>query len=122
MQAGDLRDRVSFGQLADAPGEGGNYRTGPFAPAFTLWANIRPLNGGEEVMAGRLTGFRTVLITVRSLLTTRKITTEWCARNERDGETFNILEVKDPDSRRQWLEILCRSGVAGGGVPGEQAS
>lgn len=122
MQSGELRDRVSFGKLSSADGAGGNFRAGPYEPQFTVWGNIKPLNGGEEVMAGRLTGYRTILVTVRSSSDTRCVTSEWCARNERTNETFDILEAKDPDSKRMWIEVLARSGVAGGGAPGEQAA
>lgn len=120
MQAGDLRDRVSFGSLQPAGGEGGNFRAGPYIPEFTVWANIRPVNAGEEVMAGRVSGTRTILVTVRSLRRTRAITAEMCCRDERTQEAFDIVEAKDPDGRRQWVEILARSGTAGGGVAGEQ--
>lgn len=120
MQAGNLRDRVAFGRLGIADGEGGNFRGGPFTPQFTFAAKIQPINGGEEVMAGRVQGTRTVLITVRSSSETRSITTDWSARNTRTGEMFNVVEAKDPDGTRHWVELLCQSGTAGGGVPGEQ--
>lgn len=113
---------MSFGALQTANGDGGNYRTGPYEPQFDpVWANIKSLNGGEEVMAGRLTGYRTVLITVRYSSNTASVTSEWSARNEHTGETFNVLEAKDPDSKRMWIEVLARYGVAGGGIPGEVA-
>lgn len=121
MQAGDLRDRVTFGQYSEADGTGGNFAAGPFEPQFSRSANVKPLNGGEEIMVGRLSGTRMILVTVRSDSDTRCVTQDWSAKLEATGELFSIVEAKDPDSKRHWVELLCRSGVAGGGLKGEQA-
>jgi len=121
MQTGELRERFAFGELQKGDGAGGNTRTGPFEDQFEVWAKETPINVGEEVMAGRVQGVRTVLITVRYSTETRQITGDWCARNVNTKEQFAISEAKDPDGRKQWIEILARTNVAGGGVAGEQS-
>ena len=112
IQAGDLRERVAFGRLGSADGEGGNYRGGVFAPQFEVAAHFKPLNGGEEVMAGRLAGRRSVVMTIRSSNQTRAITAAMNVQDLRTKEVFNVREIKDPDGKRAWLEVLAESGVA----------
>ena len=112
IQPGDLRERIAFGRLGSANGEGGNFRGGAFAPQFEVAAHFKPLNGGEEVMAGRLAGRRSVIVTIRSSKAAREIRTDWNMQDLRTKEVFAIREIKDPDGKRAWLEVLCESGVA----------
>lgn len=114
LQAGALRDRVTFAKFGQADGEGGNFRGGEPVEQCTLWAGILPLNGGEEVMAGRLQSRRTVLFTVRQGENAKAITTDWiCWDVRKPSERFNIREVKPKDNGRAYFEILGESGAAG---------
>lgn len=123
MSAGDLRYRVGFYQRGSPAGgsppppDYGN-PIGPFPGTanFIVFANINERPGGEQVLAARLTGKNFVNITVRQSPDTDQIDTDWMAKNEDSGETFNVRSVIDPDSKSVrhgfYWEILCEKGVA----------
>lgn len=111
--AGDLRERVGFYRREIEDDGAGNVQ-GAFgtAPAFVVWAQVRPRLGGEGVFAARLQGKNAVNITVRRSASTLLVTTDWIAKNEQSGEVFNIRSIIDPDMKRVFLEMLCEKGVA----------
>lgn len=110
--AGDLRERIAFDARAEAPDGYGNVQT-DWVEQFTVAAKVRPLRGGEDVMAGRLAGRQPMVITVRQSSDTRQITAEWRARDARAGTIYAISGTPtDPDGRRAWLEILATGGPA----------
>jgi hypothetical protein len=115
MNTGDLNDRFLFYKPGEGTGEGGNTH-GEAAPLFATprWANRKPINGGDEVMAGRLTSSSTVVLTFLNLKTTREgVDTECIVEDVRTKERFAIAEIKETGPRREWLEMLCRSNVVG---------
>lgn len=74
--AGDLRHRLlcqSKGPTTDEFGNpvptGGDWQT-----QFSVHAGMIPKNGGEAVLAGRLAGRQTYIVTIRSSRNTRQIT------------------------------------------------
>lgn len=110
MQAGQLRDRVTFALRSSGTDEFGNGE-GDFADQFTVWARVQYLRGGEDVMAARLQGNQPVVITVRASTDTRRITTDWRATDERDAtRVFNVRSAS-PGERRDSIDLLCQSGV-----------
>lgn len=113
MQAGDLRERVGFYKRVEVDDGAGNDR-GNYSdsPEFILSANVKPKLGGESVLADRLTGTNLVNVTVRHSSKSLQVTTDWMAKNERSGETYNIRSIIDPTQKRQWVEMLCEKGVA----------
>ena len=103
-----LRERVHFQQRTD-DGDG------PFVTQSTVAAGFRPLRGGEDVMASRLSGVQPYIVTVRQSSQTRavKVDTDWRMVDARDeAREFNIRAINDPDGLRQWFEILVQEGVA----------
>lgn len=118
LQAGDLRARVGFYALVEQDDGKGNTVSGFAAvPAFDpVAANIRPRLGGEDVLAGRLTGKNLVNITVRQSAQTRRVGEDWKARDERAGVDYNIRSIVDPHegtaNAGRWIEMLAERGVA----------
>lgn len=87
------------------PGAGG------WATQFTVRAAYRHLRGGEDIMAGRLQGRHTQVITVRASSQTRQITAGWRLIDARDGTVFNVRDVTH-ETDRMWVSLLCEHGVA----------
>jgi SPP1 family predicted phage head-tail adaptor len=115
--AGALRERVSFDRREDLsgdspPGDAYGNVEGNWQEQFTVAARIIPRLGGEEVMAARLAGRQPYTIRVRSSSDTRRISTDWRARNARDGIVYNIRAVSNVDERNVFLDLLCEAGVA----------
>ncbi len=117
MRSGALRHRVGFYKRA-AAGDGYGNTQAEFSGTaeFVCAANIRPKLGGEDVLAGRLTGRNLVNIIVRQSQQSLQVTEDWRARDERSGEVYNIRSIIDPEkaaSRRgMFFEMLCEKGVA----------
>lgn len=119
MAAGDLRDKVGFYKRLQVEDDYGNTESVfPLDPEFEVAANIKPKLGGEDVLAGRLSGRNLVNITVRKSSATLDVTTDWVAKDERSGELYNIRSIIDPDQHTarhgRFLEMLCEEGVAAG--------
>ncbi|ASE38470.1 head-tail adaptor protein [Brevundimonas vesicularis] len=109
--AGDLCDRITF----EARGEDANGDPlGPWAPQFTVWAQMVWLRGSEAALQQRLEGRQPVAIVVRTSSQTRGITTAWRAVNARNAEQrFNITAVsaaKEPGL----IDVLATMGGATG--------
>lgn len=117
MRAGALRHRVGFYKRVTASDGAGNTQSSFGSDAeFVCEAGLRPRLGGEDVLAGRLTGRNLVNITVRRSQQSVLVTEDWLAKDERTGESYNIRSIIDPDqggSRRgMFIEMLCEKGVA----------
>lgn len=85
---------------------GGGWQT-----QFSVRAAYRHLRGGESVMAGRLQGQHSQIITVRCSTQSKLITAGWRLVDARDGTVFNVRDVT-PETDRQWISLLCERGVA----------
>jgi head-tail adaptor len=109
--ASDLTERFAFDSLVTTPdGYGGE--TQGYAEQFTARARLQYRNSGEEVLAARLSGTQTVILTLRRSSQTEAIKTDWRCRDARAGTVYNIREVRFPPQDRGWVEILAQSGVA----------
>lgn len=111
--AGDLKFRVGFYKRTTQDDGMGNTEAG-FSPTkeFEVAAAIEPKLGGEGVLSARLESRNIVNITVRRSITTMQITPDWCAKDERSGDIYNIRSIIDPDGKNAFLEMLCEKGVA----------
>lgn len=108
--SGALNFRVAFEQKSQiSDGAGGT--TGAFQEQFRCFANIIYQRGGEDVMAGRLAGRSTVIISVRRSSRHEPVSNEWRARDVRNDTLYNIRSTT-PSADRLWLDYLCESGVA----------
>lgn len=112
MNAGKLKERFAFDRRK-VQNDGYGNTQGAWEQQYVCAAARDFLRGGESVIAARLQGTQVALITIRSCLASRAITTDWRARDTRTGDFYNIREVKLTNDRA-WLEILAEKGVAHG--------
>lgn len=112
--AGDLFYSVAFFKREDTnpdfPEDYGNVVSG-WVEQFRTRAAYIHLRGGEQVLAGRLQGKHTQVIRVRAHEKTRSIQTDWYVQDVRSGTKFAVRDVT-PGLDRQFIDILCESGVA----------
>lgn len=107
-----MRDRVAF-EARGVTDDGYGNTEGAFSTEFEVAAKIVARLGGETVLAARLSGRQPVTITVYQSSETRRITTDWRARNVRTDEIYNIRSIADPDAGRgEVFDLLCEPGVA----------
>ena len=113
LVAGDLFYKVDCQKLIPGADELGHPvpGAGGWMAQFTVRAAYRHLRGGEDVMAGRLQGRHTQVITVRASSQTRQITAGWRLVDARDGTVFNVRDVTQ-ETDRMWISLLCERGVA----------
>lgn len=109
--AGALDQRITFeARTEDANGD----PLGPWAPQFTVWAQLVWLRGSEGALQQRLEGKQPVAIVVRSSSSTRAINTAWRAVNAREPEQkFNITAVS-PAKEQGFIDVLATMGGATG--------
>lgn len=112
MPTPELRRQITFSARAATPDGYGTPVSGAFADQFTVFARVRPMRGGEDVMAARLGGRQPVVLSVRSTPSTRLIRTEWRATDAQDATRVYALRSITPDEKNRWIDILCEAGVA----------
>ncbi len=110
LGAGDLYYRVAFDKRVQVDDGAGNTE-GDWEEQFSCRAAYRHLRGGESIMAGRLQGKHTQVIIVRASAQTRTVSTDWRARDVRNGDVFNIRDITH-ETDRLWISMLCEKGVA----------
>lgn len=109
--AGDLRESIHLQARTEIDDGYGNVTTGPFETRLTFPARIRVLKGSETVLAGRLAGTQTVVITGRYHPGLATVDNAWRAVDARRGTVFNIRSIT-PSERGDFFDILAQSGVA----------
>jgi len=112
MEAGKLSNQLEFQERIVVSDGAGNER-GDFIGQFERSARIQPKFGGETVMAARLSGVQPAVITVRTSNDTKRITTDWRARDVRNGDIWNIRSITVTEDRAG-IEMLAERGVASG--------
>ncbi|NJO37688.1 MAG: phage head closure protein [Rhizobiales bacterium] len=104
VPAGDFRDRVTVHETTSSPRRGGGTEKTftPIGPP--LWMKV-------ETLATSTHDFNGVNV---EELPTHRFTARWradiTAENflEFNGARFEILEIEDPESRREYLVMKCR--------------
>ena len=105
LQAGRMRNRLRFERRSAAINVGG-VATGDWQTLIdSRRASVRATMGGEEVIAGRMSGKVSVTIRVRSDSQTRTIQASDRAVDWNTGETYNLGQPIDPFSDRRELLI-----------------
>ena len=120
--AARLKCKVRFDIRADLsadspPDDGYGNVDGGWQQQFTRRAEIKPLQGGESVMASRLDGRQPVLIIVRRDSETKTITTDWRAVEIMPDATerpYNIRSAEDMERDNRFVTLLAERGVADG--------
>ena len=99
MQSGDLKSRVTFQQKGLTRWENVAQR----------WARVVYLRGDEAVIAGRLAGRNTVVISVRVDQDTKAVQTAWRIKGQ-SGTVFDIRSII-PSEDGAWIDFTCETGV-----------
>lgn len=108
--AGGRQNLVAFDKLDTQPnGIGGQSEN--WVEQFRTYVEYKHLRGGEAVMAARLNGKHTQVMIVRSFGDSRRVDTDWRARDVRSGEAYNIRDITT-ENNRAYLSMLCERGVA----------
>lgn len=97
---GDLRHRVTLEAPLRTP-DGGGGSALVWVPVAELWAAIRPVSGGETVLAEQISGRVTHVILVR-----RHDAVEPAMRFTLGTRIFLIAAVLDVDERHRLLRCL----------------
>jgi len=100
MQSGDLKTRVKLQRKGAAAWE----------DQGEAYAHLRWLRGSETVLAGRLAGRNTVVISLRSGALTRAAETSWRIK---DATTFAVFDIKSIIPGDDFTEFTCLSGSPG---------
>jgi SPP1 family predicted phage head-tail adaptor len=96
---GWLRHRVVIeAPAATADGAGGG--TLSWATVATAWALIEPVSGTERIVAGRLTGVVTHVVTMR-----HRTDIAGGMRVLYRGRAHRVLAAYDPDERKRYLAL-----------------
>lgn len=113
--AGPMRERVRFQRRRPETDQFGNV-LGEWATLAERAAQIRPMRGAEQIVAGKLEGRAPVEIVVRwdTLLGTgaTALATDDRAVDLRNGTVWNVRSVENRDQRRRYLTIIAEAGVA----------
>jgi SPP1 family predicted phage head-tail adaptor len=111
-----MRESVRFERRAEVDDGYGNVTGGWETLVASVYAEIRPLRGREEVLAGKLTGTMPYEVKTRwradLAIGEDRLTTDDRAVNVATGDVYNIRSVENPDMKRQWLKLTCEAGVA----------
>lgn len=110
--AGQLKELFAFDRRNDVADGYGNTQA-EWVEQYRSPARRQMLRGGEGVIAARLQGSQPAVITIRSCVAARAITTDWRARDVRTGETYNVRTVSSSEDR-SYIDLLVEKGVASG--------
>lgn len=110
MKAGELRQRFQFA-FRQAAKDGIGNEQDTWIEQFEVWGKRTVLRGGENVMAARLEGTAPAVITIRSSIQARQITTDWRCTDFRTREVYNIRQVTLSE-KRDYIDLLVEKGVA----------
>lgn len=113
MLAQRLRHRVRLDELVTTEGERGSKSEGWVARLEHEPAEIFAMSAREVVTANNEFGAITHRVTVRYNGLQVKAPT-WRVVDEVDGTVFNIKGVLPDFKQRQWLTLLCESGLNNG--------
>jgi head-tail adaptor len=110
--SGQMREKIRFQRRTSTPDGFGNNELGWTVLSGPFSARIRPINGKEEVLVGKLAGVQPFEIVVWSSNATRAVTTEDRAVNARTGQAYDITAIQNSDERNGFLSMLAKAGDA----------
>ena len=109
----NLRESIAFQRLTQTAMGDGNTASSwnTETPLCTIRAELRPVNGREEVIAQKLQGVQPFILTCRYCEATAGVTTEDRAVNTRTGAAYDIMAIQNTDMRQQWLSMVVKQGA-----------
>lgn len=107
----EMSERITFERRGlDANGD----PLGPWAPVFTVWAQVKWLRGSETALQQRLESRQPAAIVIRDSSETRQIDTGWrCVDSRNTARKFNITSVS-PAEEPRFIDVLATMGGATG--------
>ena len=111
MQAGKLRERLTFQKRLQKDDDTGN-PLDDWEDQFTVAARVFYRRGGETVLAARLEGTQPVEITVRHSSQTMLVTPDWRAVDARNTASVFNIRAAAPDEKRTQIVFMAETGVA----------
>ena len=114
MNAGGLRHRVTFQRAIDTQDAdiGEPVRSWDTANGVTAWAAVEPIRGQEGDVAGGVESASDTRIRARYSAALSAFTPK--DRAVWDGKFYNVVEVRDIETRARELHFYCRSGLNAG--------
>ena len=103
----ELTKRATFQRPTESRDGDGNLIQA-YPDAFTAWANLRPLRGGESILASRMQSRAPAIVTFRTSTQAREVTSEW--RVVIDGRIYEAKEDPRETQDRAFLEMLIEGG------------
>lgn len=101
-----MRARLELQDRTRTPDEAGGYAE-TWHPVVIVWAELKELRGNESVIAGSVTETAGALAIIRF-----RANMTAGMRAIHGSVIYNIRGVRDPDGRREWLELSLERGVA----------
>ena len=92
-----MRARLELQDRTRTPDEAGGYAE-TWHPVAIVWAELKELRGNESVIALAIIRFRANMTAGMRAI--------------HGSVIYNIRGVRDPDGRREWLELSLERGVA----------
>lgn len=111
--AGRLYNKMAFDQREMVDDGYGNQVAGDWTEQFQRRAEFIHMRGSEAIMASRLASHAPMLVRIRVDTQTKRIDTDWQARDVRQDMAFNIRDITY-DNSRAVIDLLLESGVATG--------
>lgn len=108
----EFKTVLAFERRAMVSDDFGNEQAGDWQELCRRSCAIRPLKGGERVIAGRLEGQVPALIFVRLDEITKQARASWRLRNVESGEFWAVRSAADMEQKRRFITMSCESGVA----------
>ena len=114
MRAGDLWAKVTIQRKVTTSDPEG-MATVTWQDVATVRANVRGLKGREFFQAAAVNAEGTIVVTIRWW---PGVTPEMRLKYTAPDQVEHILDIYNvnPLGRKQWLELMCREVVAGGGA------
>ena len=107
MEAGDLTKCAMFLRPEMGRDSDGNQILA-YVDDHAGWVHLRPLRGGEGVMAARMASKAPAIVTLRASVNARRVTSEWRVRV--DGRIYEAKEDPRETQDRAYLEMLIEAG------------
>ena len=105
MKAGELRHRVTLQEATETRDTTGAIVT-VYVDRATVWGAVEPLTGREFFQAQAVNAETTTRIRIRYWQgIVPKMRATW------DGHTYDIQEVREVESRRRELHLMCKELV-----------
>jgi SPP1 family predicted phage head-tail adaptor len=106
LRIGNLRHRVTIQSLGTRVDDGAGGGSIPFADVATVWAEVHPLTGREQFLAGAFNPALTHRVTIRYRPGIKP-----SDRIVYGTRVLDIKSVADVEERHRQLEMLCEELV-----------